>query len=171
MWWNRWLKTDGPAFQQTRHQMHSQAWLSRLERRINHRQMLHGFFHCLAWDRLENWDACFLRRKHLMAVSGGQSSTARKLPVPEKQARIADLKHRLNGVLLEGEKEPSYGLLDLCQTIYETSSGYTLEVWNCIVVPGEFLLRVVVSWFLVLGLRFSYLSFHLGFWTEVVTWF
>ncbi len=39
-----------------------------------------------------------------VAVSSDPSSAARKLPVPEKQARMADLKHRLNGVLLEGEK-------------------------------------------------------------------
>ena len=57
-----------------------------------------------------------------MSVSGDQSSMARKLPVPEKQARIADLKHRLNGVVLEGEKEPAYSLIDLCQTIYETGN-------------------------------------------------
>ena len=66
-----------------------------------------------------------------MAVSGDQSSTARKLPVPEKQARIADLKHRLNGVVLEGEKEPSYGLIDLCQTIYETGNIIWIHPSKC----------------------------------------
>ena len=40
-----------------------------------------------------------------MAVSGHQSTMARKLPVPEKQARMADLKHRLNGVVLGVEKK------------------------------------------------------------------
>ena len=57
-----------------------------------------------------------------MSVSGDQSSMARKLPVPEKPARLADLKHRLSGVVLEGEKEPAYSLIDLCQTIYETGN-------------------------------------------------
>ena len=60
-----------------------------------------------------------------MSVSGDQSSMARKLPVPEKQARMADLKHHLSGVVLEGEK-PAYSLIDLCQTIYET--GYIIWI-------------------------------------------
>ena len=42
-------------------------------------------------------------------------------------------------------------------------------VWNCTGLPEGFLLRVVVSYFLVLGCRFAYLSLYLGFWTEVVT--
>ena len=36
-------------------------------------------------------------------------------------------------------------------------------VWNCIGPPEEFLLRVVVSYFLVLECRFAYLSLYLGF--------
>ena len=55
-----------------------------------------------------------------MGVSGDPGTTQRKLPLPEKQARIADLKTRLNGVVLEGEKEPAHSLIDLCQTIFET---------------------------------------------------
>ena len=43
------------------------------------------------------------------------------------------------------------------------------KLWNCISLPERFLLRVVVSYFLVLGCRFAYLSLYLGFWTEVVT--
>ena len=42
-------------------------------------------------------------------------------------------------------------------------------LWNCTGLPEGFLLRVVVSYFLVLGCRFAYLSLYLGFWTEVVT--
>jgi len=55
-----------------------------------------------------------------LAVTGEPATSSRKLPLPEKQARIADLKTRLNGVVLEGEKEPSHSLIDLCQNIYET---------------------------------------------------
>lgn len=40
-----------------------------------------------------------------LAVTGAQSAGAKKLPLPEKQARLEDLKARLNGVVLEGEKE------------------------------------------------------------------
>ena len=66
-----------------------------------------------------------------MSVSSDQSSMARKLPVPEKQARLADLKHRLNGVVLEGEKEPAYSLIDLCQTIYETGNIIWIHPSKC----------------------------------------
>ena len=66
-----------------------------------------------------------------MSVSGDQSSMARKLPVPEKQARLADLKHRLNGVVLEGEEEPAYSLIDLCQTIYETGNIIWIHPSKC----------------------------------------
>ena len=66
-----------------------------------------------------------------MSVSSDQSSMARKLPVPEKQARLADLKHRLNGVVLEGEKEPAYSLIDLCQTIYETGNIVWIHPSKC----------------------------------------
>ncbi len=65
------------------------------------------------------------------AVSGDQSSMARKLPVLEKQARIADLKLRLSGVSLEGEKEPAYSRMDLCQTIYETGNIIWIHPSKC----------------------------------------
>ena len=42
-------------------------------------------------------------------------------------------------------------------------------LWNCIGLPEGFLLRVVVSYFLVLGCRFAYFCLYLGFWTELVT--
>ena len=66
-----------------------------------------------------------------VAVSSDPSSGAKKLPVPEKQARIADLKHRLNGVVLEGEKEPAYSLIDLCQTIYDTGNIVWIHPSKC----------------------------------------
>ena len=67
-------------------------------------------------------DVCFRRSK----FNGSQT-----IPVPEKQARIADLKHRLNGVVLEGEKEPAYSLIDLCQTIYETGNIIWIHPSKC----------------------------------------
>ena len=66
-----------------------------------------------------------------VTVSSDPSSAAKKLPVPEKQARIADLKHRLNGVALEGEKEPAYSLIDLCQTIYDTGNIVWIHPSKC----------------------------------------
>ena len=58
-------------------------------------------------------------------------AVSKKLPVPEKQARIADLKHRLNGVVLEGEKEPAYSLIDMCQTIYDTGNIVWIHPSKC----------------------------------------
>ena len=66
-----------------------------------------------------------------VAVSSDPSSGAKKIRVPEKQARIADLKHRLNGVVLEGEKEPAYSLIDLCQTIYDTGNMVWIHPSKC----------------------------------------
>ena len=66
-----------------------------------------------------------------LAVSGDPGTTQRKLPLPEKQARIADLKTRLNGVVLEGEKEPAHSLIDLCQTIFETGNIVWIHPSKC----------------------------------------
>ena len=66
-----------------------------------------------------------------LAVTGDQSAGSKKLPLPEKQARLADIKTRLNGVVLEGEKEPSHSLIDLCQTIYETGNIIWIHPSKC----------------------------------------
>ena len=51
--------------------------------------------------------------------------------MPEKQARLADLKVRLNGIVLEGEREPAHSLIDICQTIYETGNVIWLHPSKC----------------------------------------
>ena len=66
-----------------------------------------------------------------LAVSGEAGTSSKKLPLPEKQARIADLKTRLNGVVLEGEKEPAHSLIDLCQTIFETGNIVWIHPSKC----------------------------------------
>ena len=66
-----------------------------------------------------------------LAVTGEPGSASRKLPLPEKQARMADLKTRLNGVVLEGEKEPAHSLIDLCQNIYETGNIVWIHPSKC----------------------------------------
>ena len=66
-----------------------------------------------------------------LAVSGDQTDGSKKLPLPEKQARLADLKGQLNGIVLEGEKEPAHSLIDLCQTIYETGNVIWLHPSKC----------------------------------------
>ena len=66
-----------------------------------------------------------------LAVTGDQTAGAKKLPLPEKQARLEDLKARLNGVVLEGEREPAHSLIDLCQTIYETGNIVWIHPSKC----------------------------------------
>ena len=66
-----------------------------------------------------------------LAVTSDPGTAPRKLPLPEKQARIADLKTRLNGVVLEGEKDPAHSLIDLCQTIFETGNIVWIHPSKC----------------------------------------
>ena len=66
-----------------------------------------------------------------LAVSSDPGTAPRKLPLPEKQARIADLKTRLNGVVVEGEKDPAHSLIDLCQTIFETGNIVWIHPSKC----------------------------------------
>lgn len=66
-----------------------------------------------------------------LAVTGDQTAGAKKLPLPEKQARLQDIKTRLNGIVLEGEKEPAHSLVDLCQTIFETGNIVWIHPSKC----------------------------------------
>ena len=43
----------------------------------------------------------------------------RKLPVPERSARLSEQKKRLTGLVLEGELEPSDSLIDFVYSLYE----------------------------------------------------
>lgn len=52
------------------------------------------------------------------------------LPLPEKQARLEDIRGRLNSIVLEGEKEPA-SLIDLCQTIFETGGIVWIHPSTC----------------------------------------
>ena len=44
---------------------------------------------------------------------------------------MADLKARLNGIVLDGERKPAHSLIDLCQTIYETGNVIWLHPSKC----------------------------------------
>ena len=54
-----------------------------------------------------------------------------RVPRFQREIRLADLKVRLNGIVLEGEKEPAHSLIDLCQTIYETGNALWLHPSKC----------------------------------------
>ena len=55
-------------------------------------------------------------------VTGDGEEGKQKLPIVEKQARLADQKRRLNGLDIEGELQPSYSLIDAVNNMIETSS-------------------------------------------------
>ena len=55
-------------------------------------------------------------------VTGDGDEGKQKLPVIEKQARLADQRRRLAGVDIEGELQPSYALVDAVNGMIETSS-------------------------------------------------
>ena len=57
--------------------------------------------------------------------------TGRKLPHVEKQARLDDQKRRLSGVLIEGELQPSYALIDACSLIVDSNSITWLAPSKC----------------------------------------
>ena len=55
-------------------------------------------------------------------VTGDSEEGKQKLPVVEKQSRLAEQKLRLNGIDITGELQPSYSLIDLVNNMIETSS-------------------------------------------------
>ena len=55
-------------------------------------------------------------------VTGDGDEGKQKLPIVEKQARLADQKRRLTGLDIEGELQPSYALIDAVNNMIETSS-------------------------------------------------
>lgn len=55
-------------------------------------------------------------------VTGEGEEGRQKLPIIEKQARLADQKRRLTGIDIEGELQPSYSLIDAVNGMIETSS-------------------------------------------------
>ena len=65
------------------------------------------------------------------AYLGDSDVSGRKLPHVEKQSRLADQKRRLSGVLIEGELQPSYTLVDACQLIADSNSITWLSPSRC----------------------------------------
>ena len=53
-------------------------------------------------------------------LPGGSDSTTKKLPPVERQARIVEQKQRLVGVIIQGETEPSFELIDLAYAMIES---------------------------------------------------
>ncbi|CAE7582536.1 unnamed protein product, partial [Symbiodinium necroappetens] len=56
------------------------------------------------------------------ATSEGTDTQVKRLPMPERAARAAEQQHRLCGVSISGELQPSYSLIDKCNTMYESGA-------------------------------------------------
>ena len=65
------------------------------------------------------------------ATADDTDLTGRKLPHVEKQARLAAQKARLPGLLIEGELQPSYALVDACALMSESNSVTWISPSRC----------------------------------------
>jgi len=65
------------------------------------------------------------------ATADDTDLTGRKLPHVEKQARLASQKARLPGLLIEGELQPSYALVDACALMAESNSITWISPSRC----------------------------------------
>ena len=64
-------------------------------------------------------------------VTNPEPTTARKVPQAEREARLANLRNRLNGVLIEGHAEPSHCLLDLATQLYDQNVLRCIPLEKC----------------------------------------
>ena len=56
---------------------------------------------------------------------------ARKVPPAERETRLANLKGRLVGVLVEGHSEPSHSLLDAATQLYDQNVLRFIPLEKC----------------------------------------
>ena len=64
-------------------------------------------------------------------VMNPEPTTARKVPPAERESRLANLKTRLVGVLIEGHTEPSHALLDLATQLYDQNVLRFIPLEKC----------------------------------------
>ena len=83
--------------------------------------------------RMLHFESSTLVVAHFKSQVASDSSEpqTKKLPVAEKQARLAEQKTRLTGFLIEGETQPSHSLIDLCATIAESNSIQWIAPSRC----------------------------------------
>ena len=75
-----------------------------------------------AFRRLRFESATLVVAQLKQKVTGDTEEGKQKLPVVEKQSRLADQKRRLQGVDIQGELQPSYALVDAVNNMIDTSS-------------------------------------------------
>ena len=77
----------------------------------------------LARLRRLHFEAQTLVVAHLKSqVSVDSSDSIRKLPLAEKESRLADQRTRLSGMQISGDLQPSYGLIDMIANMAETGT-------------------------------------------------
>ena len=64
-------------------------------------------------------------------VMNPEPTVARKVPPAERESRLANLKTRLVGVLIEGHSEPSHALLDLATQLYDQNVLRFIPLEKC----------------------------------------
>ena len=64
-------------------------------------------------------------------LSGNADSSAKKLPPIERQARITEQKTRLVGIIIQGESEPSFELIDLAYSMIESKTIKFIPPHRC----------------------------------------
>ena len=64
-------------------------------------------------------------------VTNPEPSVARKVPPAERETRLANLKARLVGVLVEGHSEPSHALLDAATQLYDQNVLRFIPLEKC----------------------------------------
>ena len=64
-------------------------------------------------------------------LPAGADSSAKKLPPVERQARIVEQKQRLIGVIIQGESEPSFELIDLAYSMIDSKSIKFIPPHRC----------------------------------------
>ena len=65
------------------------------------------------------------------ATADDTDLSGRKLPHVEKQARLSSQKARLPGLLMKGELQPSYALVDACSLMAESNSISWINPSRC----------------------------------------
>jgi hypothetical protein len=64
-------------------------------------------------------------------LPGGADSSTKKLPPVERQARIVEQKQRLVGVIIQGESEPSFELIDLAYSMIDSKTIKFIPPHRC----------------------------------------
>ena len=64
-------------------------------------------------------------------VTNPDPQAAKKVPQAEKEARLANLRARLSGVLIEGHAEPAHSLLDMASQMYDQNILRYIPLEKC----------------------------------------